>query len=88
MSRSAFGFLPELPLALRVSVTYYLLHVVFQGKPALVELSAFWTIFFLFWSAARGECRLSFHILYFPLLLYGIASSLSACGAIRLASFR
>jgi O-antigen ligase len=67
-----------LPFALRVSVTFYLLHAVFQGKSALVELGAFWTIFFLLWAVARGECRLSFHILYFPLLLYCIASTVSA----------
>lgn len=71
-------FLRDVPIALRIAVVYYLIHILVQGKVALSELGAFWTIFFLCWSVARGESRFTFHILYFPLVLYGIASSASA----------
>lgn len=65
------------------SAILYLLHILFQGKVALLELSAFWSIFFLGWAMARREARFSFHILYFPLFVYGFASTLSAAFAAR-----
>jgi len=61
----------------------YLAHILLQGKIALSELSAFWAIFCLGWAIARGEARFSFHILYYPLLVYGAASTLSALAASR-----
>ncbi|HVS30191.1 MAG TPA: O-antigen ligase family protein [Thermoanaerobaculia bacterium] len=71
-------FLGGLSPALRVAVVFYLLHILLQGKIALLQITAFVTILFLGWSIARGEMRASFHILFFPLALYGLASSLSA----------
>jgi len=71
-------FIRALPPALRLAVVFYLLHVLLQGKIALSQLTAFLTLVFLGWSIARGEMRASFHILYFPLLVYGVASSVSA----------
>ncbi len=71
-------FLGGLSPALRVAVVFYLLHILLQGKIALLQITAFGTILFLGWSIARGEMRASFHILFFPLALYGLASSLSA----------
>src|SRR5687768_14871488 len=71
-------FIRALPPALRLAVVFYLLHVLLQGKIALSQLTAFVTLVFLGWSIARGEMRASFHILYFPLLVYGVASSVSA----------
>ena len=68
----------ELPIALRIAIFFYLIRIPLQGKPAPLELGAFWTIFFLGWAIARREVRPAFHVLYFPLLLYCIASSLSA----------
>jgi O-antigen ligase len=47
-------------------------------KVALCELSAFWAILFLGWAIARRQARLSGHILFFPLFLYGLASTVSA----------
>ncbi|HUP48492.1 MAG TPA: O-antigen ligase family protein [Thermoanaerobaculia bacterium] len=70
--------LREQPRALRIAAGLYLLHVLVQGKTTPSELSAFLTILFLGWALARRELRPSFHILYFPLLLYGIASTTSA----------
>lgn len=57
---------------------FYILQILLQGKVASVELGAFIAIFCLGWAAARGEIRLSFHILYFPLLLHALASTISA----------
>jgi O-antigen ligase len=70
-------------LLLRASAILYLLHILLQGKVALLELFAFFTIFPLCWAWAKGEVRVSFHILYFPLFLYGFASTLSAFFAER-----
>jgi O-antigen ligase len=42
---------------------------------------AFWAIFFLGWAMARREARFSFHILYYPLALYGLASTVSSMAA-------
>lgn len=70
--------LREVPPALRISVYIYLAHILLQGKIALSQLTAFFAILFLGWAIARHEVRPTFHILYFPLALYGIASTLSA----------
>jgi O-antigen ligase len=66
------------PAALRIAAVVYLLHILAQGKTALSEITAFLTIVFLGFALGRGNFRLSFHILYFPLFLYGLASTLSA----------
>ena len=72
------SFIPHPAGLVRVSAFLYLLHILLQGKVALLELSAFWSIFFLGWGMARREARFSFHILYYPLFVYGLASTLSA----------
>lgn len=56
----------------------YILHILLTVKTALLELTAFWSIFFLCWALARKEARFSWHILYFPLMLYGAISTTSA----------
>ncbi|HEV7241410.1 MAG TPA: O-antigen ligase family protein [Thermoanaerobaculia bacterium] len=56
----------------------YLLHTLLIVKIALAELTAFGAIFLLGWAIARKEARFSFHILYFPLFVYGLASTVSA----------
>lgn len=65
------------------SALLYFLHIIFQGKIATLELGAFFAIFTLAWAIARGEARFSWHILYFPLLLYGVVSTVSALAAPR-----
>ncbi|HEU4523191.1 MAG TPA: hypothetical protein VFT12_14375, partial [Thermoanaerobaculia bacterium] len=77
-TRDALRNLKAQPRALRIAAAWYLIHILVQGKTAPSELSAFFTILFFGWALARREVRLSFHILYYPLLLYGIASSFSA----------
>jgi O-antigen ligase len=65
------------------SALLYILHIVFQGKIATVELGAFFAIFTLGWALARGEARFSWHILYFPLAMHGLVSTISAFAAPR-----
>jgi len=68
---------------LKASAVIYVLHFLLEAKTALCENLAFWTIFTLGWAIARKEVRFSWHILYFPLILYGIASTGSALLAER-----
>jgi hypothetical protein len=70
-----------LPPRLSAATVFYILHVLLQGKIALSELMAFWAIFFLIWAMAREGVRPSFHILYYPLALYGLVSTVSALAA-------
>jgi O-antigen ligase len=65
----------------RIAVILYILHIHLIVKIALLELTAFWSIFFLCWAVARKEAHFSWHILYYPLILYGIVSSLSSAFA-------
>lgn len=68
-------------LLVKAAAVLYFLHILFQFKPAGAELGAFITIFLVAWAIARREARFSFHILYFPLCLYGFASTLSTAFA-------
>jgi O-antigen ligase len=63
---------------LGVSAFCYLGHIIFQGRTAPSELGAFGGLMFLVWAIARREAKPSLHILYYPLALYGIASSISS----------
>lgn len=56
----------------------YILHILLIVKIALLELMAFFSMFLLGWAIARREARPSFHILYYPLFVYGFASTLSS----------
>ena len=70
------------PRALRIAAVIYLLHILAQGKTALSEITAFLAIVFLGFAIGRGNIRPSFHVIYFPLVLYAAASSV--CSASRL----
>ena len=63
---------------IRASSILYLLHILLTVKIALLELTAFFAMFCLGWAIAKKEARFSFHILYFPLFVYGLASMLSS----------
>lgn len=67
----------------RAAGVVYVLHFLLECKIALGENLAFWSIFLTGWAIARRELRFSWHILYFPLLLYGIVSTTSALLADR-----
>lgn len=73
----------DLPTALKISVFWYLAHVLFQGKVALLESTGFFALLFLAWCIAKRQVTPSAHILYLPLFLYGVASSVSALFAVR-----
>jgi O-antigen ligase len=68
---------------IHTAAVLYILHILLTVKTALLELTAFWAIFCLVWAIARKEARFSWHILYYPLLLYGLASTVSAIAAER-----
>jgi O-antigen ligase len=75
--------IPHHSVLIRGAVVLYILHFLFQPKPAGLELSAFFTVLLVGWAVARGDVRFSWHILYFPLALYGIATTVSAILAER-----
>lgn len=60
---------------------FYLGHILWQGKIAPSELGAFGAIFWVCWAMARRQIRFSSHILYFPLALYGMASTISSAAS-------
>src|SRR5215212_5459372 len=65
-------------LLIRSAAILYFLHFLFQPKPAGVELGAFFVVLLVAWAIGRGDVRFSWHILYFPLILYGVVSTLSS----------
>lgn len=83
------GPAPRRPLRLHASwlvhaaSLFFLLHLIFIVKISPLELSAFFTIVCLGWAIARRDLQPSWHILYFPLIVYGVVSSLSAAFADR-----
>src|SRR5215210_3142240 len=81
--QSPKGYFGHASPLVSASAVLYFLNVIFQGKIATVELGAFWVIFTLGWAIARRDIRFSWHILYFPLLLYAVVSTISALAAPR-----
>jgi O-antigen ligase len=76
--------LPEdLPKPLLAAILVYLGHLLFQAKPGGSELGVAWTFIFLLSAMSRRQIRPSFHILCYPLAVYGIASTVSALAAPR-----
>src|SRR5436189_1164276 len=71
------------PQPLITATLAYLGHLLFAPFVFTSELFVF--VFFLafFIALGRRDIRISFHILWLPLVLYGIASSLSALAAAR-----
>lgn len=67
----------------RAAAILFFLTIVFQGKPATIELGAFMFGFCVCWAIARREMPISLHVLFYPLLLYSAVSSLSAFFADR-----
>lgn len=65
-------------LIVRCAAYLYIGHILLLGKIALLELTAFWCMFYLCWAIGRREARFSFHILFFPLFVYGLATTLSS----------
>ncbi len=61
----------------RSAVVVYLLHVLLIVKIAPAEGFAWWAMVYLTWSIWRSEARASWHVLYVPLIVYGVFSSIS-----------
>ncbi len=79
MSVAARLGLPEdIPKPLLWAVCLYLWHLLCQGWVASSECFVFFTLVAVTICIYDGVMKPSFHILYYPLLVYGIASTLSA----------
>ena len=77
------GIPPGTSQPLVVATLAYLAHLVFAPFVFSSELFVFIMFMAFFIALGRHDIRLSLHILWFPLILYGIASSLSALVAGR-----
>jgi O-antigen ligase len=69
--------------ALQISLFCYFMHLLLQGKIAMSESWAGWCIVFLGWALWKKQIRPSFHILLYPLALYGLVSTISSLAAAR-----
>lgn len=70
--------LPDRSLLVRWACLLYVGHLAFQGKIAVSEIAAGFAVVLVYIAVRKGELRLTWHILYFPLFLYGLASTLSS----------
>ena len=73
----------DTPLIVSIAVLWYLVHLVCAGWVASSEAGAFLAMVATAMAIWRRELRPSFHILYFPLALYAIDSTISALFAFR-----
>jgi O-antigen ligase len=81
--RGITSFIDHRSPLVRAAAVLFLLQILLIVKIALLELTAFWAIFLVGWAIAKKETRFSFHILDYPLIVYGIASTVSAMAAER-----
>lgn len=79
--RGGYPDLETIPTPLKLAIFFFLGHIIFQGKIATLELGAFWAIFTVGYALSKKILRPSFHILYYPLALYGVVSTVSALAA-------
>lgn len=76
-------FFRDLSPPVALAAFFYLAHVLFEEKIALSLNMAFWAVFCTAWSLAKKRIAPSFHILYYPLALYGVVSTVSSIAAGR-----
>jgi len=81
--RRLLGLPENLPNAVLSTLVFYLGHLFFQGWVLSSELCVLGVLVSAILALYRRDLRPSFHILYYPLLVYCVISSISA-----LASFR
>lgn len=79
----ALGLPADLPLSVSLAVFWYLVHLLCAGWVASSEIAALFAMVAVAVAIKRHELRPSFHILYFPLAVYGLVSTLSALNAGR-----
>jgi len=76
--------LPETtPTAVALAIAFYLCHLICAGWVASSECFVAFALMAFLWALYRRQIRLTFHILYVPLIAYGIASTVSALAAFR-----
>jgi O-antigen ligase len=74
--------LPEdTPFYVALTTFFYVGHMVFAGQVIPSEQGVLWTLVFGIVAMKRRELRPSFHILLFPLIVYGIVSTVSSFAA-------
>ena len=71
----------SLPKLLLFATFFYLSHVVLAGWVALSELGVFWFLYCVGICIYYKLLRPSFHILLFPLAIYGLVSTISSLAA-------
>lgn len=81
--RDLSRFVRHPSILITTAAVFYFLHIIFCVKIPGLELSAFICLGLLTWAIARKEARFSFHILYYPLALYGLASMVSSWVSVR-----
>lgn len=76
--------LPEnTPTAVALAIAFYLCHLLCAGWVASSECFVAFALMAFLWALYRRQIALTFHILYVPLIAYGIASTVSALAAFR-----
>jgi O-antigen ligase len=68
----------DTPRAVQLSIAFYVAHILLEGKIALSELTIAAALACALWAIGKRQLTASFHILYLPLLIYGLASTISA----------
>ncbi len=76
--------LPEnTPTAVALAIVFYLCHLLCAGWVASSECFVAFALMAFLWALYRRQTHVTFHILYVPLIAYGIASTASALAASR-----
>ncbi|HJT17825.1 MAG TPA: O-antigen ligase family protein, partial [Thermoanaerobaculia bacterium] len=73
----------ETPAAIVLAIFFYLVHIICSGWVASSEGFVAFSLMAFLWAAIKKQITLSSHILYFPLIVYGIDSTVSALAAPR-----
>ena len=73
----------DTPTPVALVIALYLGHILCSGWVASSESGVTFAMLVFLWALYRKQIRLSFHIIYFPLAVYGVASTLSALAAAR-----
>ncbi len=73
----------ETPTSVALAILFYLCHLFCSGWVAPSECWVAFAMMAFLWALYRKRIRTSFHILYFPLAVYGIDSTISAFVAPR-----
>jgi len=71
------------PPAVVLAIFFYLAHVFCSGWVATSEIGTIAAVFCVAWAIWKKQLEPSFHILYFPLALYGLDSTISALSSFR-----